>query len=870
MKTKNSTPSSTLFFKMLVVFILLSSCMVKTNKAQAQCGVGYTQVTLNWDNLSYLSRLIHGSIVTTAQDQTQYYMFGNGQVAFNVSALTVVGDTNTNTVNADYDVMYQTPTGSGATSSITITFDHDVRNVAFSLHDIDARQQVTVNAKNAASVDVTTIISKRNFFGAILTLTPFSGIGTNPYATANNTTVANNNADGTIDVSMAGPLRTITLSFTNVGGTASSPDVFLSDITACDIVSHPTNYHQIASVKPFINQPDYFITTPDNNSAYYIDPVTGKSKWLFTDAGTIYINSFAYDQVNKFLYYVADGSATPSTNKALKKYDLNTETISTLVADMETTLGIPMFNSGVESGAAAFYDGDLYLGIEGNWNSSANKGLESVVWKINFNASNVPVSPAVQVVAYSAYYASSTSYHDWGDFIVKDGKLLDFNSARAGTSPNFTYAYSNVNHYDLINENMTVYANPAGAAVKASFAGNVGMNWAGTIYSTRDSIRPYDNAGNLGARTFITAVSGPAWVGSTGDGSEPFKPKSDFGDAPASYTPAATDPANHEKDVNLRLGATFDHEWVVTPSALADADGADEDGIGAAPSLNYNGTITYSINVSVFNNTGVNATMIGWLDYNFNGLFDAGEGVSANVFTNAATQNIALTWSNISVPNVAFVRTFLRIRITKAANGMSTSTPNDWFNDGEVEDYPVLMGTLLAKEKISLTAAKNKNTVDVNWNIKSNNEIVFVDVERSADGINWLAIKKLAGSSTFFNDNSPLTGTSYYRIKAYSNDATFKYSEYKMVAFNVQPGAITLLANPVTDKAVVNITSSAATQANIEIYDLNGALKLKTQKQLNISTNSIELQEIKQFAAGMYVIYIEVDKQLKAIKFVKQ
>ena len=176
----------------------------------------------------------------------------------------------------------------------------------------------------------------------------------------------------------------------------------------------------------------------------------------------------------------------------------------------------------------------------------------------------------------------------------------------------------------------------------------------------------------------------------------------------------------------LRLGATYDYEWNLTSSAGATADGADEDGIGAAPALNYDATLTYSINVSVFNNTGAPATMIGWLDYNFNNVFDAGEGISVNVPTSAVQQSIAITWNNIYVPPTLNVRTFLRLRLTRAANAMTTANMYGWYPDGEVEDYPVLLGTALPKDILTISADKtDKSTVKIQWNAISESPITL-------------------------------------------------------------------------------------------------------------------------------------------------
>ena len=70
--------------------------------------------------------------------------------------------------------------------------------------------------------------------------------------------------------------------------------------------------------------------------------------------------------------------------------------------------------------------------------------------------------------------------------------------------------------------------------------------------------------------------NGAAISGSWGDAAEAFKPKTDFGDAPASYDPGGSDPATHEVTTTLYLGSAVDIEFTKKTSAAADADNFDD------------------------------------------------------------------------------------------------------------------------------------------------------------------------------------------------------------------------------------------------------------------------------------------------------
>lgn len=65
--------------------------------------------------------------------------------------------------------------------------------------------------------------------------------------------------------------------------------------------------------------------------------------------------------IKRIIYYSVDGlerctpAGSPDSIRHIKKYDMNTETISTLISDVKTApFNIPTFHAGLESGGAAF------------------------------------------------------------------------------------------------------------------------------------------------------------------------------------------------------------------------------------------------------------------------------------------------------------------------------------------------------------------------------------------------------------------------------------------------------------------------------------------------------------------------------------
>ena len=837
----------------------------------AQCPAGSSTAIVNWDNLDYLTQAgTYSTFVTTAMMQTQKFAIGRNRVIINFPAtITTNGENLTNTAEAGSfgigaDVEYS---GNG---SITITFDTVVNNLQFSLYDIDLLQSVRVTAQDAAAIPVPLNINMTAVTAGVITVV---GSGsTIPTATTTNTAVLNTDTRGTLNISIAGNspvlangVKKVTINMGFGGGTAG--DLWLSELTACVFGTFPTNYYALE--QPWIGQPAYYMVTPDNNSVYKVNPLTGVCDWIFSEPASPWVNSMAYDHVHKILYYIMDHPSPVSTNKSLKKYDFNTETIGTVIADL-TTIGIPLFDIVVESAGAAFYNGSLFLGIEGS-NSLHNSNRESIIWRIDFDAAQNPVQ-SCQVFARPADNGSGTLTHDWGDFTIKDGTLYDFNTGNQGTTAQFA-------HYNMQTGAATFYnTNGVPAPIQVGQTWNGNLYWTGGQGAETGRIAVYNENGTIGAKVVATVTAcSPAWVNHAGDASDPYRPKSDFGDAPASYDPVPRDKATHEYDCNLRLGPTYDREWDKTPSATANADGSDEDGIASVTVLTP-GVVTYVQNIKVYNNTGANSTLIGWLDYNGNGIFDSAEGRSINVPSSGAMQTVTLSWVGITVPLAANTSTFLRIRLTSASYGMTVNKPTGWFPNGEVEDYLVPVDMALPIELLSFTARNDANKrVVLNW--QTGEEINFqqYDIERSTDKFTWDKIGFVVAWSNgepnnnySFYDSDPVAGESYYRLKLLFADGHYRYSEIRVIQFEGSLKDIKIMPNPVREHASIQFTLTKNETVEIYVVDAVGSQVMHKLIALPAGVNRVEIDNWNRLAAGVYILQVFTPSRKMSTKITVQ
>lgn len=892
--------------KKIYALLLSGAICASTAGVQAQCPATYTQAQLNWDNLDlyynsglnvapygYRVSSTNFTYVTDAMEQTQRFAIGANFLTMAMSSNALInpgaGVSAENALHTGNIAGYTgedaqfNPTAVGQT--ITITFNDPVRNANFTLYDIDLNAVITVSAADPAAVPLTVTAAPQG-----TTILTVAGAPGKVISDLTNTNLGNADNRGTVTIGVAGsaanPVKTITITITTLG---TDPQFWLSDINACVPGSFPTDYHQGANNQPFVgptqNMPDYFLVTPDNDSAFILDPATGYARFLFNDPARTYINSFGYDPYNRYLYYISENTSLDYTNRTIKKYDYNTETTSTFIANLTAApFNIPTFNGGVESAGCSFYDGALYFGIEGGTHSSGGSPAtittrETIIYRINLDGSGNPVN-AVQVFATNASTSGTgtqTSIHDWGDFIIRDGVIYNANTARNSCGMGCSnYAQSKYHHFDMMTGAVTnLYVNPA----TTIWNGQIGMNWAQNFYYFRAAasgstsvVGTYNAAGVQGAPVTITQLGSSAnWPGGAGDASDPFRPKCDFGDAPSSYDPYSDpytqSPAVHERADTMWIGNTTSQatSWSREFFKLGTNGTADTDnGIATVPFLQP-GTSSYLAQVSLYNNSSSSATVIAWLDFNGNGTFDAAEAgqlIPAGPITPSnAVVTRYLYWPSITTPLIAGNTTYLRVRITSLNASMTADHATGYFEKGEVEDYLVNVDNYpLATQLLEFTAKLKENTVATEWKVTEDASVYAYEVERSNDNINWTKVttvdaNRATGNFTYTAaDSRPLKGTSYYRLRIIESAGRDRLSQVQTIHYDDFSAGFTVAPNPARDYTKLTVDVNQETEGLIQFFNMQGKEVLTQKRLLKSGTTMIEVRIPAGMAGGMYTV----------------
>jgi hypothetical protein len=155
----------------------------------------------------------------------------------------------------------------------------------------------------------------------------------------------------------------------------------------------------------------------------------------------------------------------------------------------------------------------------------------------------------------------------------------------------------------------------------------------------------------------------------------------DTGDAPGSYGLASHEVVSGAPQLGMLPAADNDP----VNSALADADTPDEDGVFEHPQLVQNGK-AYDTTVLLSNPSSSPANLVGWVDFDGNGVFDADEASFVTIPAESGDISINMLWPDLTgLSSDYFGVTYVRFRISTDAIAGNEATGAK--SDGEVEDY---------------------------------------------------------------------------------------------------------------------------------------------------------------------------------------
>lgn len=179
-----------------------------------------------------------------------------------------------------------------------------------------------------------------------------------------------------------------------------------------------------------------------------------------------------------------------------------------------------------------------------------------------------------------------------------------------------------------------------------------------------------------------------------------------------------------------------------------------------------------------------------------------------------------------------------------------------------------LGGVGLPIDFVNVNGILNKdNTVSLDWQTGNTQETQRFDIERSNDSKSFESIgiirDNIKGNKQFHFTSSPISGSTYFRIKETDNAGSITYSKIVWIQMQNLAGSISLYPNPTKDKLTIQSENEIS---KVRILDLSGKeVYSALPRSKNVFVNTTALSK------GMYIIEIQdAAGNEKNDRFVKQ
>jgi hypothetical protein len=159
------------------------------------------------------------------------------------------------------------------------------------------------------------------------------------------------------------------------------------------------------------------------------------------------------------------------------------------------------------------------------------------------------------------------------------------------------------------------------------------------------------------------------------------------------------------------------------------------------------------------------------------------------------------------------------------------------------------------------------NGINVQWTALTELGVKQYQIERSADGQNFLSIGDAAahnsGNTETYNwiDAQPFIGYNYYRVKAINTDGTANFSQVALVKMAKGPASFSIYPNPILRGRQITLQfhNMDAGKYNLLIYDAN-AKQITAQSIILDGVTSFQTIALPSgIAGGSYQLVLSAD-----------
>ncbi|MDB4533703.1 T9SS type A sorting domain-containing protein [Vicingaceae bacterium] len=246
------------------------------------------------------------------------------------------------------------------------------------------------------------------------------------------------------------------------------------------------------------------------------------------------------------------------------------------------------------------------------------------------------------------------------------------------------------------------------------------------------------------------------------------------------------------------------------------------------------GSFSIDITLSPFANPGSVSVSDLRLIVDDNGDFSSG---TTNCYSNGS--GVTITYSNPV------------ISITGINTAIIPNNSTRYITVGSADE-----GTSLPVELLSFEAECSDNNVALNWVTASEINNDYFTIERSPDADNFETVGTVNGSGNgnnsnyTLNDDNPISGTTYYRLKQTDFNGAFEYHGVRAVTCE-QTNSVSIYPNPATNQIIIK--GIAYELEEIVIYNTLGQNVTLLINQVITNENQLVI-DMSKLNTGMYYV----------------
>lgn len=216
---------------------------------------------------------------------------------------------------------------------------------------------------------------------------------------------------------------------------------------------------------------------------------------------------------------------------------------------------------------------------------------------------------------------------------------------------------------------------------------------------------------------------------------------------------------------------------------------------------------------------------------------------------------------------------FIKFKYSKTPNGIVVD-PNNWVLN--VTGTITNGGVIVPLRLISFDAAISNCTASLKWRTSDEQQTKQYEIEYSMDGNDFIKAAAILShkstAETFYQYNYPVvTGSIHaFRLKIINADGSYVYSQAISLNEKCKASfALSIAPNPISAELALRIMQPLPGNTIITIMDPAGAIIYRTIKKLAAGTNNLQLDVIKKYPAGVYILKVKSDREVITQRFIK-